>query len=283
MSVLKDRHIFITGGGRGIGQTIALDCKKNGAKVSLIARSPDDLANTEKLLSEIPGEHLVLKADVTNAVELEKAMDQSVQKLGPLTGLVAAAGIYGEIGRFHEANFDEWLKGLEINLVGTARSVHLAVPRFKKGARNKIVLFSGGGQGPAPYFSSYATSKGGVSRFTETVGAELDEVGIDTNGIAPGPVNTKFLDDLLATSKNKISPAVYEKALKQKEQGGQPPEKAADLCRWLLSSASDGLWGKTLSAVWDPYLEFKNLPELSRKDLFQVRRVVDDQGNTRAK
>ncbi len=283
MSVLKNRHIFITGGGRGIGQTIALDCKKNGAKVSLIARSPDDLTNTEKLLAAIPGEHLVLKADVTEKVALETAMNDAVNELGPFHGIVASAGIYGEIGKFHEGDFEVWQKGIEINLVGTARTVHLAVPRFAKNTRNKIVLFSGGGQGPAPYFSSYATSKGGISRFTETVGAELDEANIDMNGIAPGPVNTKFLDDLLNTDRRKISPAVYEKALKQKEQGGQPPEKAADLARWLLSSASDGLWGKTLSAVWDPYKEFTNLPELSRKDIYQVRRVVDDLGNTRAK
>lgn len=197
--------------------------------------------------------------------------------------MICAAGVYGHIGSFLDSDFKEWEKALDINLKGTALSIHAAAPYFDTKNSARVILFSGGGQGPLPNFSAYAISKGGVWRMTETLGAELAKRNIFLNSIAPGAVNTKLLDELLEAGPERVGKEFYEKSLAQREQGGTSPLKSAELALYLLSEKSTGLYGKTLSAVWDPYKDFKNLEKMSQSDIYQVRRVVDDQGNTRAK
>jgi NAD(P)-dependent dehydrogenase (short-subunit alcohol dehydrogenase family) len=281
--VLTNKHIVITGGSRGIGLTVAQNCKANGANVTLISRTAQELENAQRSLSDIKsGSVHIESADVSDKTSIKSAIDKSVKKFGSIYGLICGAGVYGSIGAFTEGSIEEWEKGLDINLKGTAYSVYHSYPHFEKND-GRIILFSGGGQGPLENFSCYVTSKGGIWRFTETVGAELVRKNIYMNAIAPGAVNTHFLDQLIKAGPEKVGKQFYEKSLKQKEDGGQSPQKAADLCLYLLSSKSKGLWGKTLSAVWDPYNDFSNLEDISNSDIYSYRRVVDKNGNTRSK
>ena len=111
-------------------------------------------------------------------------------------------------------------------------------------------------------------------RLTETVAAELKELDISVNAIAPGAVNTKILDDLISAGPERAGTATYEAALKQKAEGGVSPEKAAALAVWLASDASRGLTGKVLSAVWDEYEKFpERMHDISGTDVYTMRRV----------
>ncbi len=282
MISLKNKSVIITGGGRGIGRALALACKKAGAFVTVAARSKTDLDETSAELKAINNDlpHLAIRCDVTSSTELVHLFNSAQEKFGPLHGLICAAGVYGAIGPFADSPFEEWAAAVDINLTGTARSIHAAIPHMARGAR--IILFSGGGQAAMPNFSSYVTSKGGIWRLTETLGAELAAREIYVNAIAPGAVNTKLLDDLLTAGPDKVGADVYQKSLEQKKAGGQGSEKAADLTLYLLSEKSAGLYGKTLSAVWDPYKDFQDLPKMSKSDIFTAKRVVDYDGNTRA-
>ena len=281
MISIKNKSVVITGGGRGIGRALAVACKKAGGLVTVAARSKTDLDETSaelQAVNDLP--HLAIRCDVTSTEELKNLYSKAHEMFGPLHGLICAAGVYGAIGPFAELNFDEWAKAIDINLTGTARSIHTALPRMIAGSR--IILFSGGGQAAMPNFSSYVTGKGGIWRLTETLGAELASKQIYVNAIAPGAVNTKLLDDLLAAGPDKVGAEVYQKSIQQKKAGGQGSEKAADLTLFLLSEKSTGLYGKTLSAVWDPYMDFKDLAKMSKSDIFTAKRVVDFDGNTRA-
>jgi NAD(P)-dependent dehydrogenase (short-subunit alcohol dehydrogenase family) len=124
-------------------------------------------------------------------------------------------------------------------------------------------------------FSSYVTSKGGIWRLTETLGHELAPENIFINALAPGAVNTKLLDELLAAGPEKVGKGVFEKSVQQKENGGESPEKAAKLVHYLMSEKSKGLYGKILSAVWDDFENFTDLEKLSKSDIYCVRRVVE--------
>ncbi len=283
MKELEGRHILITGGGRGIGLAMALACKRAGAAVSVLARSTSDLEKAAKEMRAIEPAIgcLALKADVTDAAALKNAMVSAAQKLGPIYGLVCAAGVYGALGAFANRPFEEWEKTIDINLIGTARTIHLALPLMTSPNGGRVVLFSGGGQGPMPNFSDYVTSKGAIWRLTETLGAELAPRRIFVNAIAPGAINTKLLDELLDAGPDRIGKDMYEKSLKQRDNGGQSPDKASDLCLYLLSEKSNGLFGKTLSAIWDKYREIENNEAVSQSDLYCYRRVVDAKGNTR--
>jgi len=104
---------------------------------------------------------------------------------------------------------------------------------------------------------------------------EVREHRIDVNSIAPGPLNTRLLDEVLAAGPEKVGRNFYERSVKQKEQGGAPLEKGADLAVFLASSASDGITGKLLSAVWDPWEALpEHLEELQKTDIYTLRRIV---------
>lgn len=281
---LQRRHVLVTGGARGIGLSIALAAKKAGAAVTVLARSEPDLEFAQRELQLIRPDvrALALRCDVSSEHEVKAQFANAVAEQGPIYGLICAAGVYGALGAFRDVEFSEWQKTIDINLIGTARSIHCALPHMVSADGARIILFSGGGQGPMPNFSDYVTSKGAIWRLTETLGAELAPQKIFVNAVAPGAVNTRLLDDLLEAGPDRIGRDVYEKSLKQKEAGGQSSEKAAELCLYLLSEKATGLYGKTISAVWDSYHDLKNLDQTSQSDLFCYRRVVDEKGNTRA-
>lgn len=281
---LAGRHILVTGGARGIGLALALSIKTAGAAVTVLARTESDLASARRELVKVnPSvQALAIGCDVTNGNELRRCMAEATNALGPIYGLVCAAGVYGAIGPFQSVDFEQWAKTIEINLTGTARTIHTALPLMSSPDGGRIVLFSGGGQAAMPHFSDYVTSKGGIWRLTETLGAELSARSIFVNAIAPGAINTKLLDDLLAAGPERVGQETYQRSLRQRDQGGQSPEKTCELCLYLLSPEAHGLYGKTISAVWDSYRNLENPQAASQTDLFCYRRVVDLKGNTRA-
>ncbi|MDR3607835.1 MAG: SDR family NAD(P)-dependent oxidoreductase [Oligoflexia bacterium] len=279
---LQNQIILITGGGRGIGKTIGLACAREGAKVVLAARSKAQVEQAAADISKETGARVLgLACDVSNGAQIEALFSRIENELGTVTGLVCAAGIYGPIGPFETNSIEEWVHAVDVNLLGTARTVHRAISGMKARKGGHIVLFSGGGVAAFPNFSSYVTGKGGIWRFTETLGAELAPHGINVNCIAPGAVNTQFLEELLAAGPERVGKDFYEKSLRQKEEGGASPEKAAALAVYLLSDESTGLYGKNLSALWDDYRNIRDKAATSRSDLYTMRRVVTPEGGTR--
>lgn len=281
---LKEKIVVVTGAGRGIGKTIAEYCKREGASLAICARSESELRATAIELGNINSTPIFYKVcDVVSPQQTINFFREASANLGPIDGLICAAGVYGAIGPFVETDFAAWENAIDINLKGTALTIHSAFPFFNKARGGRIILFSGGGQGPMPNFSAYVTSKGAIWRLTETLGAELAPHNIYLNAIAPGAVNTRLLDELLAAGPDKVGPDFYRKSLAQKEEGGASPAKAADLVLYLMSEKSKGLYGKTLSALWDPYESFSELEKMSKSEIYQVRRVVETDGSTRPK
>ena len=99
----------------------------------------------------------------------------------------------------------------------------------------------------------------------ETLAGEVKDEGIDVNSIAPGALNTRLLDEVLEAGPERVGKSFYERSLKQKSEGGTPLERGAELAVFLASSASDGLTGKLISAVWDPWEHFSEHMEDLKK------------------
>jgi NAD(P)-dependent dehydrogenase (short-subunit alcohol dehydrogenase family) len=102
------------------------------------------------------------------------------------------------------------------------------------------------------------------------------------NSIAPGALNTRLLDEILAAGPGKVGPNFFDRSVKQKESGGAGLERGAELAVFLGSDASDGITGKLISAVWDPFGEFpERIDDLKRTDIFTLRRITPkDRGMT---
>ena len=119
-------------------------------------------------------------------------------------------------------------------------------------------------------------------RFVETLAEEVREDRIDVNAIAPGALNTRLLDEVLDAGPEKVGKSFYERALKQKQAGGTPLEKGAELAVFLGSPRSNGITGKLISAAWDPWSELPgHLDDLRDSDIYTLRRIVPkDRGKT---
>ena len=281
---LEGRAAVITGANQGLGLAIAQAYVKAGASVMLCARNQALLEEARSIVAALAGPQQTVSshvADVSKPEEVGQLTEAAFALFPRVHALVNNAGIYGPKGAIEEVDWDTWVQAIEVNLFGSVLMCRAMVPHFKIQGYGKIVQLSGGGAtAPLPCLSAYAASKAAVVRFAETLAEEVRNDGIDVNSIAPGALNTRLLDEVLEAGPDKVGQDFYARAIQQKEQGGAPLTKGADLSVFLASAASDGLTGKLISAVWDPW---EQLPEhrsdLSQTDVYTLRRIVpEDRG-----
>lgn len=120
--------VYVTGAGRGIGRAIALKLAKAGFIVTGCARTLTELEQTR---SQSNNQIRIAKVDVTDLAQLESWFkgEEKETEATPW-GLVTAAGIYGAIGPFVESSWEEWRRGIEVNLYGTAMAVKVFSATF---------------------------------------------------------------------------------------------------------------------------------------------------------
>lgn len=195
--------------------------------------------------------------------------------LGSVDILVANAGVYGPKGRIDEVDWAEWVEAVRINLLGTVYCCRTFLPLLRAASHGKVLILSGGGATkPLPFLSAYAASKAAVVRFGETLAEEVRAFGIDVNMIAPGALNTRLLDEVLEAGPEKVGQAFYQAAVKQRDCGGTPLERGAELCVFLASDAAAGVTGRLFSAQWDPWQRLEKFKDdLNRSDVYTLRRI----------
>jgi NAD(P)-dependent dehydrogenase (short-subunit alcohol dehydrogenase family) len=247
--------------------------------VALCARDAKLLADTAAALAPLagPGQKILVRAcDVSRKDQVDAMVAWATAELPTLDILVNSAGVYGPKGLLEDNDWDEWLRTIEINLMGTALLFRAIVPHLRKRGSGKIIQLSGGGAtAPLPRISAYAASKAAVVRLVETLAVELLPAHIDVNAIAPGALNTRMLDEVLTAGPQAVGEEFYKKALQQRENGGAPLSRGADLAVFLGSRASDGITGRLLSAVWDQWEELpSHREELAQSDIFTLRRII---------
>lgn len=276
---LRGSGIVITGASRGLGRVIATACVTEGAHVLVCARDREHLESVREDLAAVAADWqkvVAFSADVSQFDDVEAMMAHAGQQLPQLSGIVNSAGVYGPIGLAEDVNLAEWIQAVRINLLGTVLVCRAALRIFRKQRYGKIVNLSGGGAtAPMPRFSAYAASKAAVVRFTETLAEETRDARIDVNAVAPGALNTRLLDEVLAAGPAVVGSAFHARAVAQKEGGGTPLERGAALSVFLLSSESDGITGRLISAIWDPWESLRQRrDELTGTDIYTLRRIV---------
>ncbi len=193
--------------------------------------------------------------DVSNATHVRHMVGNIIGINEHIDVLVCNAAIYGPVGSLEETDWFDWLKTIDINLIGTVLCCRAVLPIMRQQGYGKIITLSGGGVQPHPGTSAYNTSKGAVLRFTEALAVDLEGTGIDVNAVAPGALDTRM----------RLRAALPD-------DPAANMRKAVDLIAWLVSSASDGISGRLFSAVWD---DWEHLGELGKDD-YRMRRVVPE-------
>jgi NAD(P)-dependent dehydrogenase (short-subunit alcohol dehydrogenase family) len=277
---LSGRNALITGGTQGLGLEIArayLEADAGG--VCICGRDPAVLESAVTELQELARADqrvLGVRADVSVSADVECLVDSALTGLGELTILVSNAGIYGPKGMIDQTDWAEWVQTMEVNLFGSVLPIRALLPHFMGRAYGKIVQIAGAGGGALQGLSAYAASKAAIVRFCETLADELGErsLDIDVNAIAPGGLNTRMLDEVLAVGPERVGKEFYRRALAQQRTGGVSPRRGAELAVFLGSAASDGISGKLLSAVWDPWPELPQRKADLESDVYTLRRIV---------
>lgn len=275
---LKNKCAIVTGANQGLGYEIAKQFIIEGAKVTLCARNIELLNKVhQEFLGFAPDENILIQqTDIAQPEQVKQLIANTIKKFGGLDILVANAGVYGTKGPLEKIDWQEWSDAIDINLKGTVFLCKEAVPFFKQKKSGKILIVAGGGATkPMPFLSAYAASKAGVVRFGETLSEELKDFNIDVNMIAPGALNTRMLDEVLEAGPEKVGKQFYEQMIKQKNTGGSSPELGANLCVFLANDESNGITGKLISAVWDPWQELpKFIDDLKNSDIYTLRRII---------
>ncbi len=274
-TLLKNRVAIITGAGRGIGRAIALTFAHEGANLILAARSERELAEVAKACKEVGGSSLPVTTDVSKLDQVQRLITTAIDKAGHVDILINAAGIYGPIGPTVNINIAEWIQAAEVNLFGPLYLCRALLAHFIDRKQGKIILLGGGGAtAPLPNFSSYAATKAGVARLADTLAEELKPFNIQVNVIAPGLVDTRLQDEVLAAGIR--AGGLFDKIKQARETGvgAISPEIAASLAVFLASEKSGKLTGKLISAPYDPWREWVGKDEkLNATPLYTIRRL----------
>lgn len=251
---LSGKSAVVTGGGRGIGEAIAIALAREGVRVVLAARTMPELERVAQKIRGAGSTAVAAQADVVRPADVDRVIETARRHFGSVDILVNAAGTYGPIGPLWEADVQAWIEALHINLVGTFLCCRAALPSMLDRRWGRIINMSGGGATASlPAFSAYAVSKVAVVRLTETLADELKDTGITVNAIAPGAVDTRLQDQVLAAGDRAGPLAQHIRRLRETGEGGVPADLAADLAVFLASDAAAGLTGKLIAAPYDDW------------------------------
>jgi NAD(P)-dependent dehydrogenase (short-subunit alcohol dehydrogenase family) len=279
MRPLEGRAAVITGANQGLGLAIALAYVDAGASVLLCARDEARLAAACRVVAARAGGGQIVAAetaDVSDPAAVDRLVGRALALFPQVHVLVNNAGVYGPLGAIDEVDWQAWARALEINLYGSVLPCRALLPHFKTHRYGKVVQLSGGGAtNPLPRISAYAASKAAIVRFAESLALEVREFGIDVNAIAPGALDTRLLDEVLAAGPQAVGADFYNRMVDTKAKGGTPLQVGADLAVFLGAAASDGITGRLLSAVWDPWTDLpSHRGELDGSDVYTLRRIV---------
>lgn len=198
--------VFVTGGSRGIGKAIALKYAENGYNV--VINYVSEKTNINELKNEFDKygvQSLIIKADVSNAEEVDNVVKKAIEKFGKIDVLVNNAGITRDtlLMRMKEEDFD---KVIEVNLKGTFLVTKAVTPYMMKRRNGRIVNLSSvvGVTGNAGQ-SNYSASKAGIIGFTKSVAKELASRNIRANAVAPGFIDTDMTSVLSNDVKENIN------------------------------------------------------------------------------
>lgn len=233
---------LVTGGGRGIGRTIAATLTAAGWQVAVTGRTAQSLEDAVAAGDAA----LALPGDAADKAAVRDAVSRTEAELGPIELLVANAGRFTAAGPVWEGDPDDWWADVTVNLRGPQLGLWAALPAMvARGSGRVIILGSGIGTEGMPYSSAYSTSKAAVMRLAESVAGELIGTGVSVFVISPGLVKTDMTDF------PETYLAHYPDWRGIADSEGVPPQRAAGLILELASGRHDAASGRYFRLITD--------------------------------
>lgn len=245
---LTGKVALVTGASSGIGRACALALAQQGAKVVVAARRIDKLNELVAEIKTSGKEALAVQLDVTQKIQIDNAINQTIQNFGKLDILVNNAGV-AEFVPFLKITEEQWDETLDTNLKGYFLVAQAAANEMAKnnppaggGRIINIASIASGGVGIGfPQIAHYCASKGGVVGMTEALAIELAPMGILVNAIGPGVIESEMTENLLKDP-TQAQALLARSPLKR---AGKPEEIAAAVV-YLASNEASYTTGATL-------------------------------------
>lgn len=245
---IAGRVALVTGGGRGIGASIARGLAREGCDVALVDLHA--FGNAEQVAEDIRSTGrrcIALRADVADLSAAEAAVTRTVEELGHLEILVCNAGITRDavVWKMTEGEWDEVIR---VNLKGCFAYCRAAAPVLRRQRNGRVVTIASinGMRGKVGQ-ANYAAAKAGIIGFTKTLSRELGSSGVTVNCVAPGMVRTAMVDTLPADIVNR---AEVESVLGRIAE----PEDVADLVAFLCSDRARHVTGTVIKVDGGQYV-----------------------------
>lgn len=247
---LEGRHALVTGAGRGIGEAIAARLAAEGARVTLLSRTRDEIQAVAASLGDAAQ---ALPADVTDAEETRRAFERAAESFGPVDILINNAG-QARSGLLHKAPDELWHAMLAVNLTGTYHGIRAALPGMLERRFGRIVnIASTAGIKGYTYVSAYVAAKHALVGFTRALALETVKDGVTVNAVCPGFTDT----DMVARAVAAIAAASGRspRDAREKLASGNPagrlvrPEEVAEAVAFLCRPDAGAMTGQTIAVA----------------------------------
>jgi NAD(P)-dependent dehydrogenase (short-subunit alcohol dehydrogenase family) len=193
---LQDRLALITGAGRGIGRAIAVRYAQEGAKLILVSKTQGALEETDDLVRAAGGTATLLPLDLSQHEKIDQLAAAVAGRFDHIDVLVANAGILGVLSPMSHTEPKDFDRVIAVNLTANFRLIRAfdAMLRLSNAGR-AIFVTSSAADGKHPYWSAYATSKGGLETMVQTWAGELLKTNLKVNLVNPGATRTRMRAD----------------------------------------------------------------------------------------
>jgi meso-butanediol dehydrogenase/(S,S)-butanediol dehydrogenase/diacetyl reductase len=244
----RDRRVFVTGAGSGLGRATAALFAAEGARVFAVDVNRDGLAATIAEIRQTDGTADGCHCDVADLASVTTAVERAVEALGGIGILVNVAGV-GRAARFEEIDAAEWQRTLAVNLTGPFNTTKAALPHLLRETKPNIVnVASTAGLRGQAYAAHYAASKAGLINFTRTIALEFASRGLRANCVCPAGIASPFIRNFIPREDFERSLVAYYSP-PIPHQYSQP----GDIAKTIAFLASDDvpmITGAALVADW---------------------------------
>ena len=243
---IAGKTAIITGGGVGIGKSIALEFARAGADVAVCSRKIENCEAVAKAVRDLGRRSFAMAVDVRNEEQVKGMIDRAVSEFGRLDIMVNNAGASFR-AKFESISLNGWNSVVGINLNGVFLGCKYAGQQMMAQGQGVIInIASTAGVYGSTMMSHYGAAKSAVIMLTRELGVAWARKGVRVNCIAPGPIETEgYLDVLHKTEKD--AQEIYDRVASRIAMGRWGKvEEIAYPCIFLASEASAFMTGETI-------------------------------------